>query len=418
MIKQEKIAVQTLPKVAVQLNRKMIISVAAAVTAIVLFGIIGAFSVGKKPVVDTDASTSTSAASRGGLSRQVTIDPEIIDLPSSYTDIAKIKKFSQINENDQRFEDVLRQLEELQGEYRSLKEQYDSKGEQPEKKVDDEQTRIAKSSELVFKGLGSDVENMFGDSSDRSRSRFGAANKDEDVPMTPAQENLIKTKEENKRRAAVAKGRDEASEIYDMHGVIKPISKYQLQAGTLIPATLISGINTSLVGTIIAQVKSDIYDTVTGKYLLIPKGSKLLGEYESQIRSGQRRILMFYTRIVRPDGSSILLSRALGVDALGQSGVEGDVNNHWARILGAATISTILTVGAGIGTDSISNSNNYQQNSMQRAGTSAGAAISDVGRNITNRSLDIQPTITVPPGYQFNVAVRKDMVLDPYKRKR
>ncbi len=398
--------ISTQPKPKIQINRPLVITIGAIIATIFLFAMVAAL---------THKNSVKKPRNSNALEQNITVDkpidisPDIRKLPENYSDVSEIKKFFPREQNDHRVEILLKQFEELQSEYHYLKELLNKREYSPPREiVDDEKTLNAKRADLVFNGLGSQIENIF---SGNDRNKF--LTKDEKLIATPAQEELVKNEIENKRRLDVAKGNDKTEAIYDMHNVIKPISKYQVQAGTMIPAILDTGIETSVVGTIVAHVKSNIYDTITGKYLLIPKGSKLIGEYDSRTTSGQRRILIEFGRIIRPDGSSILLGRALGADAIGQSGISGDVNNHWARILGAATISTILTVGAGIGSDSISR-NNYYQNSTQRGIAGGSQAINNVGQSITNQALSIKPTITIPPGKEFNVMVRKDMILTPF----
>jgi len=144
---------------------------------------------------------------------------------------------------------------------------------------------------------------------------------------------------------------------------------------------------------LIAITESDVYDTTTQKHLLIPKGSKLLGEYYTRIIPGQRQVLLIFNRIARPNGSSILLGKPLGVDVMSKTAVKGNADNNWAKIRSMATISTILGIGTSIDRDQNNNNQNQYPRSMERA---------------------ISPTITLSPGHQFNVAVRKNMLITPY----
>ena len=203
--------------------------------------------------------------------------------------------------------------------------------------------------------------------------------------------------------------------VYNTHGLIKPASKYEVQAGTIIPAVVITAINTSLPGVVIAQVTQNVYDTVTGKYLLIPKGSKVIGKYDSRIAYGQTRILIAFNRIIMPNGNSIQLNNFNGSDLAGTAGFNGNVNNHWMRVLGSATISTLLSVGTGIASNSYYNNNNYYPSPMQNALSAAGGSMASTGQQLAGKAMNIQPTITVPAGFEFNVIVNKDMVLEPYK---
>ena len=123
-------------------------------------------------------------------------------------------------------------------------------------------------------------------------------------------------------------------------------SPYVVQAGTVIPAALITGIRSDLPGQITAQVTEAVYDSPTGKYLLIPQGAKLIGQYDSSVAFGQSRILLVWTRVIMPDGTSIVLERQPGADTEGYAGLEDEVDNHWGMLFKAAVLSTLLSVGA------------------------------------------------------------------------
>jgi type IV secretion system protein VirB10 len=211
--------------------------------------------------------------------------------------------------------------------------------------------------------------------------------------------------------------KDDADDVYNAHALIRPISAYEIQAGAIIPAVIVTAINTSLPGVVIAQVTQNVFDTVTGKYLLIPKGSKIIGKYDSRIAYGQTRVLIAFNRVIMPNGNSIQLNNFNGSDMGGSAGFDGNVNNHWMRILGAATISTLLSVGTGIASNSYYSDNNYYPSPMQNALSAAGGSVASTGQQLTGRAMDVQPTITVPAGFEFNVIVNKDMVLEPYKQR-
>lgn len=185
-------------------------------------------------------------------------------------------------------------------------------------------------------------------------------------------------------------------------------SPYVVQAGTVIPAALITGIKSDLPGTITAQVTEQVYDTPTGKQLLIPQGARLIGQYDSQVAFGQSRVLLVWNRIIMPNGTSIVLERQPGADAQGYSGLEDDVDYHWGQLFRAAILSTLLGVGTEIGA-----SNN--ENEIARAiRQSSQDTASDVGRQIIRRQLNIQPTLTIRPGFPVRVIVNRDLILQPY----
>jgi len=185
-------------------------------------------------------------------------------------------------------------------------------------------------------------------------------------------------------------------------------SPYVVQAGTVIPAALITGIRSDLPGQITAQVTEAVYDSPTGHYLLIPQGAKLIGQYDSSVAFGQSRILLVWTRIIMPDGTSIVLERQPGADTQGYAGLEDEVDNHWGMLFKAAVLSTLLSVGAEAGTSQ--NENNL----VQAIRSGASNSISQTGQQIVQRQLNIQPTLTIRPGFPVRVIVTRDLVLAPY----
>ncbi len=220
-----------------------------------------------------------------------------------------------------------------------------------------------------------------------------------------------------------------SKQIYNNNTVQYPASPYILQAGSIIPALLQSKISTNLPGTITAIVSQDVYDSISGKYLLIPRGSRLIGSYNSSISFGQDQVQAKFTRLIRPDGSSILLPNQAGVDSMGTSGFQDDVNNHWGRIIGSAVLSALFNLPALVATNELQNNSNSSTCSggvcttnSNSAGNvlaasslqSIGQGASQVGTQLTTQSLNIQPEIIINAGYQFSVMVTKDIILPPY----
>lgn len=187
-----------------------------------------------------------------------------------------------------------------------------------------------------------------------------------------------------------------------------PASRNVVQAGAVIPAALITGLRSDLPGQVTAQVAEAVYDSPTGKVLLIPQGAKLIGQYDAQVAFGQSRALLVWNRIVMPNGRSIVLERQPGADPEGYAGLEGEVDNHWGALFKAALLSTILSVGSEAGT---SNDENSLLQAIRRGGSDS---ISQTGRQVVGRALDTQPTITVRPGFPVRVIVTRDLVLEPY----
>lgn len=185
-------------------------------------------------------------------------------------------------------------------------------------------------------------------------------------------------------------------------------SPYVLQAGSVIAAALITGIKSDLPGSITAQVTENVYDSPTGSHLLIPQGARLIGQYDSQVAFGQSRVLLVWNRVVMPDGTSIVLERLQGTDPQGFSGLEDEVDYHWGQLFKAAALSTLLGVGTQIGSD------NEESEIAQAIRESAQGTASNVGQQIVSRQLNIQPTLTIRPGFPVRVIVNRDLVMQAY----
>lgn len=188
-----------------------------------------------------------------------------------------------------------------------------------------------------------------------------------------------------------------------------PASPYVVQAGAVIAAAMVTGLRSDLPGQITAQATENVYDGPTGRTLLIPQGARLVGQYDAQVVFGQSRALLVWTRLIFPNGRSIVLERQPGTDAHGYAGLEDRVDNHWGQLFRAAILSTLLSVGSEAGTSS--DENDLFQ--ALRRGTSD--SISQTGRQVVGRSLNIQPTITVRPGFPVRVIVTRDLILEPYR---
>ena len=192
------------------------------------------------------------------------------------------------------------------------------------------------------------------------------------------------------------------------------MSRFEIKTGWDIPATLEQAINSDQPGEIRALVRENVYDTATGKYVLIPQGSRLIGSYNSTVSYGQDGVQAVWDRVIFPDASSLDLNGMIGQDARGESGLRYAVDHHYARLLGFAVLTSLFSAGF--------------QLSQNRPGTilaqpspgevvagAVGSQVSQLGVEITRRNLNVQPTIKVPAGYRFNVRVNRDIVFDaPY----
>lgn len=194
---------------------------------------------------------------------------------------------------------------------------------------------------------------------------------------------------------------------YSASGIQEPISPYQVMAGTIIPASLVTGLNSDLPGQVIAQVTEHVYDTPTGQHLLIPQGSKLLGRYDSVIAYGQSRALVVWSRIIMPDGTSITIDNLPAVDMSGYAGLEDRVDHHSWQLFKAAILSSLLSVSSEIGRDRDDDILNALRDGGQQT-------INQAGQQIVTQQLQVQPTLKIRPGWRLRVIVNKDIVLQPY----
>jgi type IV secretory pathway VirB10-like protein len=195
----------------------------------------------------------------------------------------------------------------------------------------------------------------------------------------------------------------------------EPLGKYEIKAGWDIPAILEQDINSDLPGEAKALVRSNVYDTATGKYLLVPQGSRLIGTYNSEVAYGQSRVQAVWTRIIFPDGSSINLDGMNGHDAQGRTGFHDQVDNHYPRLFGFALLTSAFAAGIEL---------SQRQNSSllttptagQTASAAAGQQLGELGAEVTRRNLNVQPSIKIRVGYRFNVRVNRDVLFDaPYR---
>jgi type IV secretion system protein VirB10 len=190
--------------------------------------------------------------------------------------------------------------------------------------------------------------------------------------------------------------------------VTPPASPFVLQAGAVISAALITGIRSDLPGQITAQVTENIYDSPTGRILLVPQGTRLIGQYDNSVQFGQRRVLLVWNRLIMPNGRSIVLERQPGADAQGYAGLEDGVDYHWWDLAKAAALSTLLGVGAELATDD-------NDRLIRAIRDGAQDTVNQAGQQIVQRQLQVAPTLTIRPGFPVRVIVTKDLVLEPYR---
>jgi type IV secretion system protein VirB10 len=194
-----------------------------------------------------------------------------------------------------------------------------------------------------------------------------------------------------------------------------PLSRYEIKAGWEIPAVLEQSLNSDLPGELKALVTSNVYDTATGMYLLIPQGSRLIGQYDSRVSYGQDGVQVAWSRIIFPDASAIDLNGMVGLDSHGNAGLRDKVDRHYRRLLGFSVLTSMFTAAFAI-------SQQHNQSALvnpspgQIAASAVGQELSQTGSQITRRNLNVQPTIKVPVGYKFTVRVNRDILFEsPYQ---
>jgi type IV secretory pathway VirB10-like protein len=197
--------------------------------------------------------------------------------------------------------------------------------------------------------------------------------------------------------------------IYNPHALQQPISPYEILAGSVISASLITGINSDLPGFVVAQVTEDLYDSKTGTILLIPQGSRILGAVDSVVAFGQKRALVVWQRIIMPNGSSVQIDNLPAMDAAGYSGLEDEVDYHTWTLLEGIALSTLLGIGGQVAFGS------NQSNLVEAIRESTQESTNQAGQHIVEKDLNVQPTLKIRPGWPLKIIVSKDIVLAPYR---
>ena len=188
----------------------------------------------------------------------------------------------------------------------------------------------------------------------------------------------------------------------------------ELKAGTIIPGILMTGINSDLPGPVMGQVSENVWDSTRGRHVLIPKGTRIIGVYDSQITYGQKRVLVVWNRLILPNGATLNIAGSPGLDQSGYAGMKGKVNEHWGRLISTALLASLFVTGAEI-ISPRENRNNQAKTPGEIASEQAANAILDMSARLMNKNMDIQPTITIRPGQRFNIFVEKDIVFpEPY----
>jgi type IV secretion system protein VirB10 len=191
--------------------------------------------------------------------------------------------------------------------------------------------------------------------------------------------------------------------------VVPQMSPFELKRGSAIPATLISGLNSDLPGRITAQISQNVYDSATGYRLLVPQGAKLFGRYDSKVSFGQERVLVVWTDLIFPNGSTLQIGGMAGTDAEGYGGFKDKVDRHLWRTFGSAAL--VALIGTGIDMSMPESSRLATQDTASDAARRNFAeSFGRVAEQTISKSLNVQPTINIRPGYKFNVLVDQDIV--------
>lgn len=227
------------------------------------------------------------------------------------------------------------------------------------------------------------------------------------APVPPAA--AIRDPNGQDRKAAFMEATPRGGDIYNPHQLETPRSPYQVMAGGVIAASLITGLNSDLPGLVIAQVTENVFDSATGRFLLIPQGSRLIGSYDSVVAFGQRRALLVWQRIILPDGASIQLDNLPATDAAGYAGLADQVDFHTWQLLKGVALSTLLGVGTELSLGG------GESDLVRAVRQSTQQSASQAGQQIVGKQLDVQPTLRVRPGWPLRVIVHKDLVLRPWR---
>ena len=388
------------------LNKKLIIAIAGVLALIIVAILVNS--------LDQSPATGEASVSKIGQAKGAAGAPpgNVTGLPANYSDGSQINTL--LNRDiDGMSPAAAHQIEALQTAQQTLEQQLMQIRQQGLKTADQPSpfSQEAASSSIFFAGGAPPPANQQTAAANAAAAKADASKNG--TANTYQQQNMQGQKLDFLTSQP-------SKSIYNDNTIQYPASPFIVQAGSLIPAVLQTKISTNLPGTITAIVSQDVYDSISGKFLLIPRGSKLIGSYNSSVSFGQDQVQAKFTRLIRPDGSSIILPSQSGVDSMGTSGFQDEVNNHWGRVIASAALSAVFSLPALIATNELQNNTN--NNTTNSAGSvlsasalqGVGQSASQVGTQLATQSLNIQPEIIINAGYQFSVMVTKDIVLPPY----
>jgi type IV secretory pathway VirB10-like protein len=211
--------------------------------------------------------------------------------------------------------------------------------------------------------------------------------------------------------AGTGPARGDYAAIYNTHDLLAPLSPYEVKAGIALPAALLTAVDTSRAGPVVAAVTEGVFDTVTGRHLLIPQGARLLGRHEGESRYGDTRAVIVWDRLILPNGKSLVLSKEPGVDAQGAVGVKGQVDRRLFPLAVATLFSGAITTLGQAARDRDDNSGGL----LGDAGDAASIEAAQVGGKLIDRELDVRPVIRLRQGARVRVLITRDLILEPYQ---
>lgn len=370
----------------------------------VIGGVIGLASLAGFAILDGFSSNSNNQTKPQADNRPAQVGEAVRNLPSDYSALPKPK---------QKLGPPLRgELGPTELAFKQQTTLSDEEKFQAELKLQRiKQAIAARNADISFPGMKLDQHPsnmMMGGSRDGLSDTSLAA-----LGNLPAQSSNQRDNDnrQDDKDSFLTQNRDEATLVKG--SLRSPLSKYQLMAGALLPGVMLTGINSDLPGQILGQISQGVYDSKTGAYLLLPQGTKVIGEYDSRITYGQDRVLIVWTRLLLPNGKSISLEGMPGVDLSGYAGLHEKVNNHYFRLITGVVLGSILGAGAQVAQGS---NHTVDPSFGQLAVEGVAQNINEAGQQITRKNLNIQPTLEISPGQRFNIFVTKDLILEPYKQ--
>lgn len=210
---------------------------------------------------------------------------------------------------------------------------------------------------------------------------------------------------------ASTQGRDDYGQVYNTHALLPPLSPYEVKAGAILPAALLTAVDTSRAGPVTATITENVFDSVTGRHLLIPQGARLIGRHEGESRHGDRRAFILWERLILPNGKSLVLPKEPGVDAQGAVGARGEVDRRLFPLAVATLFAGAITTLGQVALDSDDRSGGL----LGDAGDAASIEAAQVGGKLIDRELDVRPVIRLRPGERVRVFVTRDLILEPYR---